>query len=276
MTYTYQRTYRGPLRLAVFDYAGTTVDYGCCAPAAVFIEGFRRQGVEISMAQARAPMGMEKRAHIRIIGAMPEVAAKWQAAHGRTMTEADVDAMYAEFVPLLLAVLDDYSALIPGVLETTTYLRQQQILVAGTTGYFDEALAVVVVAAERQGYKTDFNLCATQVTAGRPAPWMIYRAMEILGVYPPQAVLKIGDTVVDVEAGLNAGVWSIGVAQSGNEVGLTEAELQALDDTTRVSLTQRARQKLQAAGAHFVIDSVAELPQVVEMIQQRLSNGRQP
>ncbi|MEZ4733175.1 MAG: phosphonoacetaldehyde hydrolase [Caldilineaceae bacterium] len=263
-------TYRGPLRLAVFDYAGTTVDYGCCAPAAVFIEGYRRQGVEITMAQARAPMGMEKRAHIRTIGEMPEVAAQWQQVHGRAMHEADVDAMYADFVPLLLAVLESYSTLIPGVLDTVVALRQQGILIAGTTGYFTEALDIVRTAAERQGYQADFNICATQVSAGRPAPWMIYRTMEALNVYPPQAVMKIGDTVVDVEDGLNAGVWTIAVAQTGNEVGLQEAEWLALDATARDVLLRQARAKLQAAGAHFVIDSVAELPSVVAAINQRL------
>jgi phosphonoacetaldehyde hydrolase len=262
--------------LAVFDYAGTTVDYGCCAPAAVFIEGFRRQGVEITLAQARAPMGMEKRTHIRTIGEMPEVAAKWQQVHQRAMTTADVDAMYADFVPLLLAVLEGYSTLIPGILATVAELRRQEILIAGTTGYFTEALEVVRTAAERQGYQADFTICATQVSAGRPAPWMIYRAMEALNVYPPQAVLKVGDTVVDVEDGLNAGVWSIGVAQTGNEVGLQEAEWLALSAAERERLLQSARAKLQAAGAHFVIDSVAELPAVVATVNQWLCEGQRP
>ncbi len=264
------------LKLAIFDFAGTTVDYGCCAPAAVFIEGYRRKGVDITMAQARGPMGMEKRAHIRTIGEMPAVAAKWQQTHGKSMTVQDIDEMYAEFVPLLLAVLNDYSALIPGTVETMTYLREQGMQVAGTTGYFEEALAVVEKAAAAQGYNPDFTTCATRVPAGRPAPWMIYRAMEALRIYPPSAVVKVGDTVPDIAAGLNAGVWTVGVTKTGNEVGLTEAELAELDGATVAAKVAQAHEHLSAAGAHYVIEGIADLPAVIAHIDQRLIQGERP
>lgn len=273
---TTNHLYNGPLKLAVFDFAGTTVDYGCCAPAAVFIEGYRRQGVEITMAQARGPMGMEKRAHIQTIGAMPEVAAKWQAVHGRTMTEQDIDAMYADFVPLLLAVLNDYSDLIPGTVQAVNDLREQNILVAGTTGYFDEALEIVQSAAAKQGYTPDYTTCATRVPAGRPAPWMIYQAMEALGVYPPAAVVKVGDTVPDIAAGLNGGVWTVGVAKTGNEVGLSASELATLDPADAETRLTAARQKLQDAGAHYVIDGIDGLPAIITQINERLAQGEWP
>lgn len=269
-------TYNGSLKLAVFDFAGTTVDYGCCAPAAVFIEGYRRKGVDITMAQARGPMGMEKRDHIRTIGEMPEVAAKWQQHHGQPMSAADIDAMYEEFVPLLLAVLEDYSTIIPGTVETIDYLRNEGLHVAGTTGYFDEALAVVERAAAAQGYKPDFTTCATRVPAGRPAPWMIYRAMEALGVYPPAAVVKVGDTAPDIAAGLNAGVWTVGVAKTGNEVGLTEAGLGELDANEATAKIAQAHQRLAAAGAHYVIDGIGDLPPIITQINQRLADGERP
>ncbi len=273
---TTNHTYHGPLKLAVFDFAGTTVDYGCCAPAAVFIEGYRRKGVDITMAQARGPMGMEKREHIRTIGAMPAVAAQWQQVYGQAMTARDIDAMYEDFVPLLLAVLNDYSGLIPGTVETMRYLREYDILVAGTTGYFDEALEIVQTAAANQGYTPDFTTCATRVPAGRPAPWMIYRAMEALSVYPPAAVVKVGDTVPDIAAGLNAGVWTVGVAKTGNEVGLSEAELTALDSADVASRLTAAHQKLADAGAHYVIDGIDGLPAIIDQINERLAQGERP
>lgn len=276
MTFAYRRTYHGPLRLAVFDWAGTTVDYGCVAPAAVFVEGFRRRGVEISMAEARGPMGMEKRAHIATLGAQPRIAAAWQAQHGAAMGAADIDAMYTDFVPLLLAVLDQYGALIPGVNDAVAALRALDIKIAASTGYFPAAMEVVAVAAARQGYAPDFTISANQVAAGRPAPWMIYHAMEALAVYPPAAVVAVGDTVPDVEAGLNAGVWTVGVAQTGNEVGLTEAEYAALAPDEQAARRRQARDKLATAGAHYVIDGVWELPIVVEAINARLQDGVQP
>jgi phosphonoacetaldehyde hydrolase len=268
-----RRGYRGPLKLAVFDWAGTTVDYGCMAPAAVFVEGFRRQGVTITLEEARGPMGMEKRAHIEALGALPRIAEAWRQRHGRPMQSADVETMYNDFVPLLLAVLEQHADVIPGVIEVMGELKAIGVRIAASTGYFVEAMKVVGKAAERQGYRPEFTISANQVPAGRPAPWMIYRAMEVLGVYPSPAVMAVGDTVPDVEAALNAGVWAVGVAQTGNEVGLSEAEFIALPLAEQEARRSKARATLAAAGAHYVIDGVWELPAVVKVINARLANG---
>lgn len=269
-------TYRGPIKLAIFDWAGTTVDYGCCAPAAVFIEGYRQKGVDITLAEARAPMGMEKRTHIAAIAQMPTVAARWQAVHGRPINEQDIDEMYAIFAPLLLQTLADYAELIPGVLTTQSWLREREIRIGATTGYFTAAAQVVQQAAAAQGYCPDATVCATQVSAGRPAPWMLYQVMNALEVYPPSAVVAIGDTVADVQAGRNAGVWTVGVAKTGNELGLTATEVTALRaDDLRHRLTA-AYLHLSRAGAHYVVNGVGDLPWVIEKIQTRLARGERP
>lgn len=269
-------TYRGPLKLAVLDYAGTTVDYGSSAPAAVFMEGYRRKGIEISIQQAREPMGMEKRAHIEVIGRMESVAAQWHQRYGEPMRTADVDEMYEAFVPLLLDVLADYSTPIPCAVETINAMRAKGLKIAASTGYFDDALAVVNRVAAAHGYVPDFSICATQVPAGRPAPWMIFRAMEALNVYPPAAVVAIGDTRPDVEAGINAGVWTIALAKTGNEVGLTQAEVDALTPTELQDRLHRAYERLASSGAHYVVDTIADVLPVLAEIDQRLARGEQP
>jgi phosphonoacetaldehyde hydrolase len=263
-------TYRGPIKLAVFDWAGTTVDYGCCAPAAVFIEGYRHKGVAITLAEARAPMGIEKRAHIAAIAQMPAVVARWQTVHGRSITEQDIDEMYAIFAPLLLQTL------VPGVLMMQEWLRQQGIKIGATTGYFTEAAQVVQRAAAAQGYHPDSTVCASDVSAGRPAPWMLYRVMNELEVYPPAAVIAIGDTVADVAAGRNAGVWTVGVAKTGNELGLTAAEVVALPADELQHRLTAAYLHLSRAGAHYVVNGVGDLPWVIDKIQSRLARGERP
>ena len=276
MSFVYRRVYRGPVQLAVLDWAGTTVDYGCVAPAAVFVEGFRRRGITVTMPQARGPMGVEKRTHIQMLAELPEVAGQWQTVHGRPVTEADIDAMYEDFVPALLAVLEQYGDLIPGTVVAMNALREMGVRIAASTGYFAEAMEVVMKAAAAQGYTPEVSIAATQVPAGRPAPWMIYKAMEQLGVYPPAAVVAVGDTVPDVEAGLNAGVWTIGIAQTGNEVGLNHAEFDALPVAEQDAKRQQARDKLVAAGAHLVVDGVWDVPAAVTQLNARLARGEQP
>jgi phosphonoacetaldehyde hydrolase len=100
--------------------------------------------------------------------------------------------------------------------------------------------------------------------------------MEQLGVYPPQAVVAVGDTVPDVEAGLNAGVWAVAVAQTGNEVGLSEVEFAGLPVVEQEAKRQKARATLAAAGAHYVIDGVWKLPATVRAINERLERGEKP
>ncbi|WP_321392356.1 phosphonoacetaldehyde hydrolase [uncultured Desulfuromusa sp.] len=264
------------VKLVIFDLAGTTVDYGCIAPVAAFVAGFKEFGVTISQQQAREPMGMEKRAHIKTVGLIPEVAEQWQAVHAQGMTDDDIDAMYHAFVPLLMKTLPDYSALVPGTMDCVRYLQQKAIPYAATTGYFREAANCVLDSAEKSGFCPSTSCCATEVRAGRPAPWMIYHCMESLSAFPPSAVVNVGDTKVDVESGRNAGVWSVGVANSGNEMGLSLDEVNKIDRETYAECVQRAQESLKSAGAHYVIDTVAGLPQVIVDIEARIKLGEKP
>lgn len=219
MQYRYARIYRGRIRAVITDLAGTTVDFGSCAPAGAFAELFARQGVTVTPEQARGPMGLHKRDHIAALATLPGVSAQWEQQHGSPCGEEDIDAIYEAFIPLQVACLPKFADLIPGVLDTVKALREQDIAVAATTGYNREMLTTVLDGARSQGFEPDAAVCAEDVPAGRPAPWMNHRAMEALGVFPREGVIAIGDTLPDIEAGLNAGVWTVGVTATGNKIG---------------------------------------------------------
>lgn len=270
------RTYRECVRLVVFDWAGTTVDFGCQAPILAFIEGFRAKGIDVESRTARDPMGMEKRAHIKAVTEHSEVAEAWRKQYGRPVTDEDIDEMFNDFVPHLLSILESHSQMIPGVLGAVARLREQGVLIGSTTGYFREAADIVAAAGARAGYVPDFSVCASDVQDGRPFPWMIYRVMEALNVCPPEAVVSVGDTAVDMKAGLNGGVWSVGVAATGNEMGLAREAFETLDPSKREALLTRVREKLYSAGAHLVIDTMDELPAAVEKINVLLASGDKP
>jgi len=276
MTFSYQRRYRGPVKLVILDWAGTTMDYGCYAPAVVFVEVYKRNGVEISMEEAREPMGAHKLVHVRKISQIPTVARRWQAAHGRPCTEDDVQKMFDQFVPLQLDCLAQYADLIPGTLEVVAGLRQRGVRIGSTTGYTREMMELLLPEAAQRGYAPDATVCATDVPAGRPAPWMCLRNAEQLGVYPLEACVKIGDTVPDVEEGLNAGMWTIGLAKSGNELGMNEKEIAALPADRLQARLERASQRLAAAGAHYVVDTIADVLPVIDRIHARLAAGERP
>src|SRR6202158_4493340 len=94
MTFSYRRSYRGPIEAVLLDWAGTTMDFGCMAPAVVFVEVYKRKKVPITLAEARAPRGAHKKVHIRKISERDAVRSRWQEVHGRPPSEDDVDAMF--------------------------------------------------------------------------------------------------------------------------------------------------------------------------------------
>ena len=204
MSFTYQRQYRGKIQAVLLDWAGTTMDYGCMAPAVVFVEVYRRQGVPITMDEARAPMGAHKRVHIQKISQLGPVRQRWQEKHGKPPTEADIDSMFAEFVPLQIACLSDYSAMIPGALDAVAAMRKRGMKIGSTTGYLRDMMAVNLRDAKKQGYEPDSTVCASDVPAGRPYPYMCLQNVINLQVSPVNACVKIDDTVPGVEEGLNA------------------------------------------------------------------------
>jgi phosphonoacetaldehyde hydrolase len=274
--FSYARTYRGPVQAVLLDWAGTTMDFGCMAPAVVFVQVFEREGVPISMEEARVPMGAHKKVHIQRITQLDSVRRRWQEAHGRLPDEDDVAAMFEDFVPLQLECLSSYSELIPATLEVVAALRQRGIKIGSTTGYTTEMTAINLRDAERQGYKPDSTVSASEMPAGRPYPFMCLQNAINLGVDCVQACVKVDDTIPGVEEGLNAGMWSIGLAISGNEVGLSLDDWQALPEDERNVKRERAWRRMLQSGAHYVVDTIADLMPCIEDIEARLKRGDRP
>ena len=276
MDFVFQRTYRGSLKAVLLDWAGTTMDYGCFAPAVVFMEVYKRKGVEISIQEARGPMGAHKKVHIRQISKNENVAQRWKATHGREPNECDVEEMFRDFIPLQLACLADYAGLIPGTLDTVAEMRRRGLKIGSTTGYTEEMMTVLLAEAARRGYVPDSTVCATQVPAGRPHPYMCLQNAINLQVYPMEAIVKIGDTLPDIDEGLNAGMWTIGLAKTGNELGLTEEQIAALDPELLKARLAKAYQRMQQSGAHYVVDGIGDVLPVLDDIDARLARGERP
>ncbi len=255
----------------VMDWAGTAVDYGCFAPLHAFIRMFEEYHINVTLEETRRPMGLPKIDHIREILKTQRVSEQFSAHYRRAWTETDVREMNAKFETYLFATLKDFASPIPRVVETLDRLRAEGIKIGSTTGYTAAMMEIVRKGAAEQGYNVDNLVTPNDVPAGRPAPYMIYKNMLDLKIDSPRKVVKVGDTLADIREGVHAGVWSIGIVEGSNEMGLTEAEFAACDPTTLARLKSRVKADMYAAGADYVLNNIGELPQCIDDINRRLN-----
>ncbi|MGV2987803.1 phosphonoacetaldehyde hydrolase [Vibrio sp. E150_011] len=267
-----------PIQAIVFDWAGTIVDFGSFAPTSIFVEAFR-QGFDfdITLAEAREPMGIGKWDHIKAVGLLPAVDARWNKQFGRSMTNNDIDAIYAAFMPLQKAKVADHAEPILNAIDIVNGLKEKGIKIGSCSGYPREVMDVLVPAAKDYGYEPDYVVATDDLPqGGRPAPFMALKNMIELEVSAVGACIKVDDAAPGIEEGHNAGMWTVGLLLSGNEAGLTFEEYQAADNATLDAARARARTKLGQASPHYLIDTIADLPNVVADIEKRLTAGERP
>lgn len=254
----------------IFDWAGTMVDFGSFAPMGVFVEAFAKFGVDISVEQAREPMGMAKRDHIKTILEMKDVSEKFKHVYGHDYTEVDIDRIYNVFVPLNEKVAANYADLIPGAAEMITNLRDRGMKIGSTTGYMRSIMEHVLPVAAEQGYAPDNLVCSDEVPNGRPAPDAMRKCFEYLKITHPELVIKVDDTEPGIGEGVSAGCITVGVSLSGNFAGKTPQELANMSEEEINEIRLFAAEKLKAAGADHVIDTVAKLPALLDQLEKKL------
>ena len=257
------------IEAVIFDWAGTTVDYGCFAPVQAFIEAFKEFGIEPTVAEVREPMGMLKWDHIHTMMQMPRITEEWKCVHGRMWDTKDVDAIYERSEKAIFKILHNFSTPKPFVLEAIDQLRAKGIKIGSTTGYTDEMMSYVVPAAKEQGYDPDAWFSPNSVNnMGRPYPYMVYKNMEALKVSSVDAVVKVGDTVADIKEGKSAGIISIGIVEGSSIMGLSEEEYEQLSDVQKEENIRRVQKVYESCGADYIIMNMSELPALIETIEK--------
>ncbi len=276
--FVYERTYRGKVKALVLDWSGTVADAYVLAPAVVFFEVFKKHGVEISMFEARGPMGLRKDLHIKALTEVPEISHRWKEIKGKDPDQGDVDAMFEDFVPMQLDCLRQYTDLLPGVAEVVQRLQKQGIKIGSTTGFVRSMVDILEEDAKGQGYVPDASVAGDEVENGaRPKPFMVYKNLDMMDVHPIQSVIKVDDTVSGIGEALEAGCWGVGVSLYSNYMDVDSlAHAESLSDEDMARRLDHTNEILQKAGAHYVIDSIADIEPVIEDVNRRLARGERP
>ena len=264
------------LQAAILDWAGTVVDFGSFAPTQIFVEAFGEFDVQVSIEEARGPMGMGKWDHIRTLCDQPQITERYKKAFGRAPTDDDVTAIYERFMPLQIEKIAEHSALIPGALETIATLREQGIKIGSCSGYPAQVMAKVVELAATNGYIADHVVATDEVPNGRPWPAQALANVIALGIDDVGACVKIDDTVPGILEGRRAGMWTVALVCSGNALGLTHEQYKALDPATLASERTRIHALFAGSRPHYLIDTISDLPDVITDINRRLAKGEMP
>ncbi len=270
--------YKQPTQLqaAILDWAGTVVDFGSFAPTQIFVEAFGEFGIEVSLDEARGPMGMGKWDHIRTLCDLPAVAERYRAKFGRTPSDADVTAIYERFMPLQIAKIGLHSALIPGALDAIAALREKGLKIGTCSGYPAVVMAKVVELARHNGYVPDHVVATDEVPNGRPYPAQSLANVIALGISDVAACVKVDDTWPGILEGRSAGMWTVALTCSGNALGVTYEQYKNMPQDKLDQERIRIGRMLEGSRPHYLIDTIADLPAVIDDINARLSRGEVP
>ena len=273
-----EKKYRGKVQALILDWSGTTADAYVVAPAVVFVEVFKKQNVEISMVEARGPMGLRKDLHIKALTEVDEIKERWKSVHGKYPDQSDVDKMFADFVPMQLACLRKYTNLLPGVADVTQRVQKEGIKIGCTTGFVRSMVDILEEEAAKQGYKPDASVAGDEVINGaRPSPHMVFKNLDLMNITPIHSVIKVDDTISGVGEAINAGCWGVGVTRYSNYMDVdTPEEGENLSDDEIAKKQAHTKDLLEKAGAHYGIDSIADIEAVIADVNKRLANGERP
>jgi phosphonoacetaldehyde hydrolase len=266
----------GGVCAVIFDVSGTVIDYGSRGPVVAFVELFAAHGVAVSEEEARRPMGSHKKDHLWAMLTDPAICERWVKANAEQPTREVLDRLYEELPEVMKEAVKNHSDVIPGVVRVTQELRSRGIRIANTTGFDTGMMQDLKKQAAKEGYTPDVWVTPDLVGEGRPFPWMAYYAARQLGVYPMSSFVKVGDTKIDVAEGHNAGMWTVSVVRTGNEVGLSQDQLASLPPKERDSIIAGARKRLGETRPHYIIDAVADLMPVIDEISARIDKGERP
>jgi len=251
------------IKAVIFDWAGTTIDYGCFAPVKGFIDGFNSIGIDITNEMARKPMGLLKLDHTRAIAAMlPE-----------PISEEEILQAYGVFEKTLFANIEQHCDIKDYVIETVTALRERGIKIGSTTGYTSKMMEGILQKVTDLGYSPDFWISADLTVKGRPYPYMIWNNLMQFGISDPREAVKVGDTISDIAEGKNANCWTVGVIMGSSELGLTRDEVSFLSEKELNDRKAAVRASYYKAGADYIIDDMDELLGVIDDINRKLDQN---
>lgn len=252
------------IRAVIFDWAGTTIDYGNQAPAIALRKTFKQFGIEVNLSDFSCD-GTDPLIQIKRLMATEKCQKEWYIAHPDLSLETGVAQLNRWFNRNILEILPQIAEVKSGMPALISYFRTQGIRFATTTRYTREMLTQILPLASEQGFDPAVNVTADEFEdAVYPGIEMIKQAMAKLRIRNAESVIKVGDTPRDIFEGKAAGVMTIGMVEGSSLIGLSQSEFSALPFARRNSLKNQATAELERAGADYVVENAKDLMRLIK------------
>jgi len=273
------KKYRGKVKGVIFDLSGTIIDHGCFGHINPFIETFKSRHIIITENDIRKDTGLSLTHHITALCKTKKVKKPWLEKYGKQITIDDINEIKSEIEEKMIANIDQHHNVINKVVKTLKVIRDLGIKVVLTTEYNLNIADLLFYKIKKAGGKADAFISLSDIPnidEARPYPWMCYRALLELKEYPLCSFVKVGDTFYDIQEGINAGMWTVGVAKTGNLLGMTEKTLKEKGQKKIEKRVNKIYHIMKTAGANYVVDSVHDIVWVIDEINNYLKKGSSP
>ena len=271
------------IRACIFDLGGTIVDRYSLTPLIAFRKAFKNRGVELCPSLIRQDMGLNKMDHIDKIFEDNNVQKQWFGRNLEIIDNKIKKEIFKDFSKIQKNETIERMKIIPQTKKCIQYLQDNDILTGVTTGFDYEQTMRVKSLLETYNVYLDSYVSSTCLDLpARPKPYMIHKNMDNLNLNDSRRIIKIDDTVSGIQEGLNAGCLTVGVARWSVNMAIdTYEDMMSLDNvimdgSNNYSLNyhnqkeklKKSREILEKSGAHYVIDTLEELPGIIEHINR--------
>lgn len=162
------------------------------------------------------------------------------------------------------------TTLLPNVIDTVTQMKDQYgVKIGSTANCSREQLNLLLDKSKEEGYTPDSSVSADEVKYD-VGPYMIYRNLELLNVYPLDYTIKVDNNVEGIKEGLSAKCWTVAVADNRDYInnGLYPIDIE--------EFIEKSKESLAESNPHYVINSIVDMPKVLDDINERLQFGEYP
>lgn len=255
------------IKVVNIDTGGVRGDNCCRQPVQAFESAVESLGLNKEDVQDLIydKMGMSKKPHLRAILFSDKGTDLFAQVNHRYPVEEDIESAYEVFLNVQRSLLLEEYPMIPGCDQAERTMKEMGITLIGTTGYDKELRDLTNLWLAQQGSKLDASVTPQDTAGGRPAPWQVFavmrRAHELRGEYiKPWEVVTVDDTAAGIEAGRNAGTWCVGIGGTSILQNKYPGNFEAVS------------QVLLEAGAHLVVNSIADVPDAIDAINKCLED----